>query len=202
MDVLPRALRKRGITEASQAPQTWTLPGFEGQALRGFCDGQARIWQVLATCVEWSGKGCFIPARRVGGSRPPSDAPERRGSSRMRIDWYMLQSPARLAQPLVNPHQSAVVMVNAQADAQGNKQKTCRYWGCRWCRRCCVLTLLHDKPEISAGHHQPSRQRPARPTGLAGRRTSAVFKQGADLSVFCLRVEPVCPAGLVSRRGR
>lgn len=29
----------------------------------------------------------------------------------MRIDWYMLQSPARLAQPLVNPHQSAAVMV-------------------------------------------------------------------------------------------
>ena len=44
-----------------------------------------------------------------------------------------------------------LVRANAQADAQGNKQKTCRYWGCRWCRRCCVLTLLHDKPEISAG---------------------------------------------------
>ena len=58
-----------------------------------------------------------LPVSRVGGSRPPSDSPERRAPSRMRIDWYMLQSPARLAQPLVNPHQSAVVMVNAQADA-------------------------------------------------------------------------------------
>ena len=57
-----KALLTRGITEASQAPQTWTLPGFEGQALRGFCDGQARIWQVLATCVEWSGKRVLHPS--------------------------------------------------------------------------------------------------------------------------------------------
>ena len=83
-----------------------------------FCDGKARTWQVLATCVEWSGKGCFIPARRVATTRPPSDSPERRAPSRMRIDWYMLQPPFRLAQPLVKPHQSAAVMVNAQADAQ------------------------------------------------------------------------------------
>ena len=36
----------------------------------------------------------------------------------MRIDWSKLWPPLWLAQPLVNPHQSAAVMVNAQADAQ------------------------------------------------------------------------------------